>query len=114
MRGSLAQPRHAVDVAILDRGGIRDDLAQVATGEVDDRLAALAAQRVRIGLARSRLVAELQRAVAQRFPGRGVAALRDRAMQPGISLQPLPLLLGDARGRQQQRGIRGTRLQPCF
>ena len=56
-------------VALLDRGGVRNLLAQAATGQVECGLATLAAQRVGVGHARARLVAGLDGTVAERING---------------------------------------------
>ena len=74
---SFAQSRQPVRVALLDRRGIGDLLAQVAAGQVQQGVAALAAQGIRVGKAGAGFVARVERAVAQRFPGRCAGALGD-------------------------------------
>ena len=44
-------------ITLLDRRGIRDLMAQVAAGQVQQGIAALAAQRIGVGHARASFVA---------------------------------------------------------
>ena len=72
-RGSTAQTRHAVFVALFDHRLVEDLLAQVAARQLGGGFAARRAQSVDVTQAGAVFVAGLGVAVAELFPGFAVA-----------------------------------------